>query len=258
MQLDYVPLLQLQRDLYRIPRGRERFRAYLRELIDWQAEDVRLPLFAMNPMGKDHVPAFLDAVLALDADRAAADALAEVAPRFADMPGGFKVCLVVADDVAGGWTNRYADEFTHRFEAGRLSDRGWLLGMLWVSDPPSARTAREEVLMAVHRWDYIRRHSQARTLRERMAQEGYAMAQAGCTTPTLDPDDLAYTREVIAPYLDADDMRTTVEVLFGDAAGATLGFTPHGLSPWAGLTLALHDARAAMPSEPRPSGSGCA
>ncbi len=145
---------------------------------------------------------------------------------------------------------RYADEFTHRFEAGRLADRGWLLGMLWVADPPSARTAREEVLAAVHRWDYVRRHGPARTLRQRMAQEGYAMAQAGCVAPVLDPDDLAYTREVIAPYLDADDMRTTVEVLFGDAAGATLGFTPRGLSPWAGLALALNDARAAVTSEP--------
>lgn len=38
-------------------------------------------------------------------------------------------------------------------------------------------------------------------------------------------------------------MRTAIECLFGDAAGATLGFTPRGLSPWAGLALALHDAR---------------
>ena len=41
----------------------------------------------------------------------------------------------------------------------------------------------------------------------------------------------------------ADDMRTAIECLFGDAAGRTLGFTPRGLSPWAGLALALHDAQ---------------
>ena len=45
------------------------------------------------------------------------------------------------------------------------------------------------------------------------------------------------------PYLDADDMRTCIEYLFGDAAARTLGFTLRGLSPWAGLALALHDAR---------------
>jgi hypothetical protein len=48
---------------------------------------------------------------------------------------------------------------------------------------------------------------------------------------------------VLIPYLDAEDTRTCIECLFGDAAGRTLGFTPRGLSPWAGLALALHDAR---------------
>ena len=62
----------------------------------------------------------------------------------------------------------------------------------------------------------------------------------------LDEEDLAYTREVLVPYLEADDMRTTIECLFGDAAGRTLGFTPRGLSPWAGLALALHDAQLAL------------
>ncbi len=50
-----------------------------------------------------------------------------------------------------------------------------------------------------------------------------------------DREDIAYTREVLAPYLDAEDMRTCVECLLGDAAGRTLGFTPRGLSHWAGL-----------------------
>ena len=72
------------------------------------------------------------------------------------------------------------------------------------------------------------------------------MALAGCSSPTLDAEDIAYTREVLIPYLDAvdaDDMRTCIECLFGDEAGRTLGFTPRGLSPWAGLALALHDAK---------------
>jgi hypothetical protein len=76
-----------------------------------------------------------------------------------------------------------------------------------------------------------------------MTQEGAVLAAAGCTAPTLEPDDRDYTRGVIEPFLDATDMRTAVECLFGDAAGATLGFTPRGLSPWAGIALALHDAR---------------
>lgn len=74
------------------------------------------------------------------------------------------------------------------------------------------------------------------------------MARAGCTAPVLDTDEIAYTREVLAPHLAATDKRACMELLFGDEGGRTLGFTPRGLSPWAGIALALHDARALLGS----------
>ena len=77
-----------------------------------------------------------------------------------------------------------------------------------------------------------------------LAQEGYVMTMACCAHPVLDMEDISYTREVLTAYLDADDKRTAIECLFGDAASRALGFTPRGLSPWAGFALALHDASA--------------
>lgn len=145
MKLDYVPLLPDQRDLQRIPLGRARFQHYLR-LIFSKAPDVveRGPLVAANPMAKEHVTELLDAYLALDADRIAAEAAREAAAALADVPGERYASLIIMDDLLGGGTNPYAEEFT---------------------------------------------------------------------------------------------------CLFGDAPARTLGFTPQGLSPWAGLALALHDAR---------------
>jgi hypothetical protein len=246
MILDYVPTLAVQRDLYRIPRGRERFEAYLRTMMDASGEDLRLPLAAMNPMGKDHCPALLDEYLTLDADGIAAQAVSEAARELHDVDGICRITLVLADDAHGGWTNRYASEFAHRFAAPpRRSLQGWLTGLLWTSEPASAAKAREAALTAIYRAAHIQRHGQARTLRHRMVQEGDVMARAGCTTPTLDDDDLEYTRAVITPLLNAEDMRTTVECLWGDVAASTLGFSPMGLTPGAGLALALHDARVA-------------
>jgi hypothetical protein len=209
----------------------------------------------MNPMGKDHVTALLDAYLAMDADGIGALVAAEVAARLADVPGDFKVGLVVADDLMGVGTNRYDCEFAWRFGPHQLHSGGsppkrprwlkdyWLQGVLWSSEPPSERAVREAILTAAHRVAYMQQHGPARTLREMLAQEGQVMARAGCSGPTLDTEDIAYTREVLADFLDTDDMRTCIECLFGDAAARTLGFTPCGLSPWAGLALALHDAR---------------
>jgi hypothetical protein len=156
----------------------------------------------------------------------------------------------------GAGTNRYNEEFTFRFgpdqfrsgnrppKRSRWLKDYWLTGVLWSSEAASERAVREAILMAAHRAAYMHQHGLARNLREMLAQEGQVMALAGCSGPTLKADDIAYTREVLTSYLDAEDTRTCIECLFGDAAAHTLRFTPRGLSPWAGLALALHDARA--------------
>jgi hypothetical protein len=271
MNVDYVPLLQKMRDLQSIPRGQppdfngmRRFRHYLRTIFPHDENaDQLLPLIAMNPMGKDHVTALLDAYLAMDADGIGARAAAEVAAQLADLPGDFKVGLVVCDDLMGIGTNRYDCELKIRFPATWIPANWlkpgfrpkwmkdyWLMGVLWSSESPSERAVREAIHTAAHRVAYMHEHWLARTLREMLAQEGQVMAMAGCSSPTLDAEDIAYTREVLVPFLDADDMRTCIECLFGDAAARTLGFTPRGLSPWAGLALALHDARPSLALQP--------
>jgi hypothetical protein len=252
MNLEYVPLLQLQRDLHALPRDRARFRQYLQAIFSEDGTIAELPsLIAMNPMGKEHVAERLDDYLALDADGIAARATTEAAARLAELPGNCKVTLVIVDDLKGGWTNRYAEEFTWRFQSGpadppalpRWLKQQWITGILWSSEAASQRVVREAALTAIYRSAYVQQHGPARTLRERMDQEGHVMTMAGCAGPVLDDEDIAYTREVIEPCLDDQDKRTTIECLFGDAAGGTLGFTPRGLSPWAGLALALYDAR---------------
>ena len=270
MNLDYVPLLRVMREIPGIPRGqppdfngKRRFRQYLRTIFDYEGKVIKLaPLFFMNPMGKDHVTALLDAYLAMDADGIGARVAAEVAARLADVAGDFKVGLVVCDDLMGGGTNRYHYECTFRFGPDQLRSGSrppkssrwlkdyWLTGVLWSSESPSERAVREAILTAAHRVAYMHQHGPARTLREMLAQEGQVMALAGCSGPTLEAEDTAYTREVLIPHLGAEDTRTCIECLFGDAAARTLGFTPRGLSPWAGLALALHDARLRPVTQP--------
>src|SRR6266550_7875069 len=109
MDLDYVPLLQVQRDLQAIPRGQppdfnglRRFKQYLRTISTADGKGISLPpLVAANPMAKDHVTALLDALLALDADGVAARAAAEASAQLTDVPGEFKAALVVVDDAVG-------------------------------------------------------------------------------------------------------------------------------------------------------------
>ena len=251
MRLSFLPLLQIQRDLYAKPRGMERFREYIKTMTDPETGDLALPLVAMNPMGKDHIPALIDEYIALGAEKIATEAIDSVRGGGSLEPPSsreYKVGLVVSDDLKGGWTNRWASEFGYRIEGAAITKRGFITAILWTSEPASAVRVRDEVLTCIYRVEYLQTHPAPKTLREMLEQEGYATARAGCTSPSLDAEDLAYTRTVLEPHLDAHDRATVIACLFGDPAAHALGYPPQGLSERAGLALALHDARVSLPS----------
>jgi hypothetical protein len=246
MPLQFLPLLQIQRDLYGLPRGMERFREYIRTMTDAETGDMALPLVAMNPMGKDHVPALIDEYLALRAEDIAAEALAEARARAVALQTSstaYRAGLVVSDDLKGGWTNRWASEYSHRMESRPFLKRGFITGILWTSEPVSAVVVRDALLTAIYRAEYLQAHPAPKTLGDMLEQEGFAMARAGSVSPALDEEDLAYTRAVIAPHRGATDRATLIACLYGDAAANALGYPPQGLSERAGLALALSEAR---------------
>jgi hypothetical protein len=243
MELSFLPLLQIQRDLYSMPRGRERFREYIKTMTDAETGDLALPLVAMNPMGKDHIPTLIDEYIALGAETIAAAAVDSAGQLANGLTGrqDFRIGLVVSDDLKGGWTNRWASEFSHRFESAAFLKRGFLTGILWTSEPASAERVRDAVLTSIYRAEYLQTHRMPATLGGMLEQEGYAMARAGCMTPALDEDDLAYSRTVLAPHLGATDRATIVACLFGDVAARALGYPPQGLTDRAGFAVALAD-----------------
>src|SRR5687767_2124059 len=165
MKLHYVPLLRIHREVQGIPRGMDRFREYLRTVLNEDATDVDLvPLLLANPMARDHVTAMLDALLAIGADGVGARAAAEASGQSADVPGEYKASLVVADDL-GGWSNRWSYEYELR-RPGPGYKRFWETAVLWSSEAPTERAAREAVLTASYRTAYVLRHGSARTLRD--------------------------------------------------------------------------------------------
>ena len=239
MALTYVPLLSLQRKLYRLPRSPQRFQQYLQALVDEDSGDMALPLSAMNPMAQDHVPAYLDQLLAEDADAIAnAATTAAAACLAATLAGDYRVALVVGDDLKGGWTNRYTSDFDSRFRQRTHYRRGWIPVILWVSEPYDRDRLRGEVQLAIFRAAHVQRHGEGHTLGQLIAQEAQAMAPAGVTPPALPREDLAYTQAVLADYQTHTDMPTLMAALYGDCAAHALGYPPLGLSPYAGLALA--------------------
>lgn len=242
----YVPLLEIQREIYQLPRGMERFREYVKTLLNAQGDDLELvPMVAMNPMAKEHVLAYVEQLLSMNAEDTAQSALAQAQIRLPSFPEPWKVSLIVLDDLRGGWTNRYTTLFadwamTERSRANFLR-YAWVSVGLWTSELPSPGGIRREVFAQAYQALWALRRSKARTLRQVLRQEGFALAFAG-QKPWLEPDELAYTRAVIAPHLDSDHYPTLIAPLYGDEAARSLGYAPLGLSARAGFALALAEA----------------
>jgi hypothetical protein len=244
MPLEYIPLLNTQREIYEVPLGLERFKSYLETIVGSSEDDIELaPLAAMNPMAKDHAKVYLERLIALDADTTAEKALAEFKSRIYTLDSfNIKASLVVCDDLKGGWTNRYLGEAKHllNFSKTNFLKRPWLAVPCWTSEDISGDQLRKNTLAALYRLAYMFQHK-AVTLGEVMVQEGYALVFAG-DRRWLEQDDLEYTGNVIEPYLETTLFPLQFACLYGDDIAKSVGYQPLGLSHRAGFALALDNA----------------
>ena len=256
MKFEFVPILEKLRDLYLIPRGPDRFRAY----IDLATAGARAtkdipypPLITINPMAKEHALEFVESWIALGAEEVARTVLEEANVRLESV--GFsqtiKVGLSVLDDLMGGWTNRTFNDVARFKVAESLEKTGWLCVPLWTSEIPKLEELRLVVLEAAFRAAFVVQHGDPKTLREMMAQEGAVAAFANRSleagklrVASLESqhEELEYSRAVIAPHLESTHQPTVIACLYGDDAAKELGYPPLGLSKNAGFQIALADA----------------
>lgn len=250
--IEHVPLLAEQRRIYAIPRGPGRFQDYIATITGGRPDVCVLPpLVAMNPMAREHVALAVDQLLAINAEAVAQSAAEEAIGRLslASVTCQLKLGLVVLDDLRGGWTDRRYIEIGYRLNTSDgILKYGWLSGGLWVTEPITADAVRRAVLGATYHYAHRLALGVPRTLREMFLLEGRTAVFAGALGPRLDPDDLAYSREVIEPWLDTEDIPRQFTCLFGDAAARSVGYDALGLSPRAGFAVAIDDARRSVES----------
>ena len=251
MKFELVPIHEKLRDLYLIPRGPDRFGAYI-DLATAGASAIKdipyPPLITVNPMAKEHALEFVESLLALEAETVAQAVLEEANVRLeaVEYPNTVKVGLSVLDDLKGGWTNRTFNDAV-RFKVGEnLKKTGWVCVPVWTSEAPTLEELRAVVLESVFRAAFVVQHGDPTTLREMICQEGltavFAARRLEFDNLEIEREELEYSRAVIAPHLDSTHQPTVIACLYGDEAAKELGYPPLGLSKNAGFQIALADA----------------
>ncbi len=240
MKLEFVATLEKLLEVYRVPIGQARFDAYIAATVGGaqsRADLALLPLVSANPMAKADVHAALETWLELGVDMATQKIVQSLTPVWS-LDVAYKVGLTLLDDQKGGWTNRFLNDWEFRFPSKTNPD--WIVVPLWVSETPSFEILEVAIRAAVARVIWQLQHGLPQTLLEMLYQEGFAQSFAGLK-PTLETDDLEYSRMVIAPFLQSVEKPVQFACLFGDAAAREVGYMALGLSAFAGFDVALAD-----------------
>lgn len=241
MTIEWVPLLNIQRELYNLPGGTKRFEHYIQTLTG-NTQDIVLPLGAMNPMGKQHVADHLNKLIRLNAEEIAADTITEAKEKLHNANGNIQIGIVVVDDVGGGWTHRYLSEFDYKFKLQGETKRGWATILSWTSEEPSEQQIRTETRRTIYRAAYIQKMGWPNTLEEIMQQEGLAARFAQIKLSGLTPDQLTNVQTIINPHKKTNHFPTVFTCLYGDQIAESVGFQPLGLPDHAGFAVALEEA----------------
>src|ERR1700730_409190 len=127
-------------------------------------------------MAKDHALSKIDELLALGADEVGVTAAEDAHRRLAAVANDveIKASVVLVDDVAGGWTNRFTSEASVRFPGRGALKRPFGAALAWTSESPTAAQIRMEMLAAIYRVAYQQRHGLRTSLAAMLEQEGVA------------------------------------------------------------------------------------
>ena len=173
MQFELLPTVDLMLGLYGQPRSPARFQNYLKLLQGDSKGDLVLPIGNFNPMAKEHVVEKLQELKIMKAEQLIAKILSDLNKTTTSSKENsvFKVALNVADDLHGGWTNKYTVDYDSKFKFNALFERQFCVPILFTSE-----TFTEELIIQRTK-EYCFRsvnwltHSKPKTLEQHVNQE---------------------------------------------------------------------------------------
>jgi hypothetical protein len=224
MKFQLVPVIDRMLELYSIPIGMERFNAYIRLLEGDKKGDLSLPIVNYNPMAKPHVSEKLKELRELNAEEIISKTLEKINTEFKDdFP--ISVVLNLADDLMGGWTNRYTTDYDSRFRIQAYVKRNFCAPLFWSSENYSAKLVEERTTEACRRMIYRMQHEQPVTLKEHVLQENFALANSS-HEKISDPGVLKKWYE---ENKTSENFIAIFNFLYGDEAAEKMGYSPVGI-----------------------------
>jgi hypothetical protein len=227
MKFEVLPTINKMLGLYEKPRTMERFNEYIRTLQGDTKGDLIMPIGGFNPMAKEHVVEKLLELKYPDAEKIIHDALSELNVELKNEKDSstFKVALNLSDDLQGGWTNRFTNDYDSKFKINALVNRKFCTPVFWTSENFSEDLIRERTLEYAYRTIYWLTNPKPKTLEEHVAQEKFAMKKSNGNINS----DISIAETFYKTHLHSDDYHIIFNFFYGDAASKSLEFPTFGM-----------------------------
>jgi hypothetical protein len=230
MTFQLLPILDTMLDFYQKPLNPARFQAYLQLLQGDTKGDLVLPIGGFNPMAKSHIVLKIKELQAIQAEKIIVETLASVNQKWQQKgkKQTFQVALNIADDLHGGWTNRFTTDYDAKFKINALVNRNFCTPFFWSSENYDENLICERTLEAVFNTIYWLENPKSLTLKNHIDQLAFVSQNIDnqTITSTIDFEKL---NDFYQKNLDSDDYHLIFNFLYGDAASQQLAFPSYGI-----------------------------
>jgi hypothetical protein len=229
MKFELLPVIDKMLALYSKPASMERFREYLHLLEGGKKDNLAVPVMNYNPMAKEHAAQKLEELKKLQAEKISSETMIKINSLLSKNDGGtFQVALNLADDLKGGWTNRYTTDYDSKFKLHALVKRNFCTPLFWTSESYSAELIQQRTAEACLRTHYFFTHSDPVTLEDHIAQEKFVSENLPIEKTETNYDK-TFLQQFYNEHKASDNFVLIFNFLYGDDAAEKLGYSGLGI-----------------------------
>jgi len=241
MKLKLRPILKEMLAFYRNISMSERFNTYIEKLQCSTKGDLILPIGGFNPMAKEHVLEKLAELEDLRVEEVMLNAISNFNRKNETKTSKeIQVLFNLADDLKGGWTNRYAADFDSKFKINALVSRGFCTPYLWSSENYNTELIYSRTMAYAYRTKYWMEHERLKSLEDFLQQEAYVFKNTSAKQRHLLDGDFQEVEAFFMSNRSSEDYPLIFNFFYGDEASESLGYPLYGNSTRKGFEYAEH------------------
>jgi hypothetical protein len=231
MFFELVPVIDLMLEFYQAPRNFDRFQAYLKILQGNTKADLSMAISGYNPMAATHISEKLQELKAINAEQIVAELVKDFNENItAEKPKQpIKIVLNIADDLKGGWTNRFTTDYDSKFKLSGLVSRGFCTPFFWTSEMYTRDLVIQRTRAAMYRTIYWLRLPKPKTLKEHLEQEIFVADHVGYKGD-FDKAEIEILEQFYNRYRDTEQYSLIFNFFYGDEASRLLAFPAFGVT----------------------------